>query len=116
MFNNLISNAIKYRRTDVTPEISIDATRLSRGNIKADFIKKHRTYVRLSVSDNGIGFDSAHAKKVFDLFERLHHRDAYSGTGIGLAICKKIAENHNGYIEAESKKGEGTTFYIYLPA
>jgi light-regulated signal transduction histidine kinase (bacteriophytochrome) len=66
--------------------------------------------------DNGIGFDNAHAEKIFGLFERLHQRDEYSGTGIGLAICKKIAETHEGHIVAESDKNKGTTFCVYLPA
>jgi len=116
LFANLISNSIKYRREDVVSKIAISSERISRAKLDDSFVKKHNTYVRISFSDNGIGFDNAHAKKIFDMFERLHQRQNYSGTGIGLAICKKIVLNHNGHIKAEGKKGQGSTFYIYLPA
>jgi light-regulated signal transduction histidine kinase (bacteriophytochrome) len=77
--------------------------------------KSTTDFVKISFSDNGIGFNQAYADKVFSIFQRLHSADKYSGTGIGLALCKKIVENHGGYIFADSQVGEGTTFHIYLP-
>lgn len=116
LLNNLISNAIKYRNTKETPKIVVDCKKIARSKITDDFNKKRKNYYRLSVMDNGIGFAQENAEQIFGLFERLHQRDEYSGTGIGLAICKKIAENHNGHIAAESEKGKGSTFRVYLPA
>lgn len=115
LLGNLVSNAIKYRSLTEPARIVIDCKKLPRNKVPGDFDKKKEYYYRLSVIDNGIGFDNAHAQKIFGLFERLHQRDEYSGTGIGLAICKKIAENHDGYIIAESEKGKGSTFCVYLP-
>uniref|UniRef100_UPI00404A4197 sensor histidine kinase n=1 Tax=Flavobacterium sp. TaxID=239 RepID=UPI00404A4197 len=87
------------------------------------FKLKEPTYAKVSspffginVLDNGIGFDQEHAENIFELFQRLHQNNEYSGTGIGLAICKKIVQNHNGHILAESEPGKGSSFCIYLPA
>jgi signal transduction histidine kinase len=74
-----------------------------------------RAICRLEVSDNGIGFDERYRDRIFQVFQRLHGREVYQGTGIGLAICKKIAERHGGTIAAQSKPGEGSTFQITLP-
>ena len=74
-----------------------------------------QTYSHIAVKDNGIGFDSSHKEKVFEMFKRLHGRTEYSGTGIGLSIVKKIIQNHHGVITASSAINEGTTFDIYLP-
>ena len=115
LFNNLLSNAIKYRNAE-DPKIIIDCKKLKRSEITDDFIKKSKSYYRISVLDNGIGFDQEHAEKIFELFQRLHQNNEYSGTGIGLAICKKIVQNHNGHILAESEPGKGSSFCIYLPA
>lgn len=116
LLNNLISNALKYSNTEETPKIVIDCKKLSSKEVPDIFDRKRKIYYRLSVMDNGIGFDQANAEKIFELFQRLHQKNEYSGTGIGLAICKKIAENHNGHIVAKSEKGKGATFCIYLPA
>jgi signal transduction histidine kinase len=102
LFINLIENGIKYARPDRAPLIEIHATRLEE-TWKIDFC------------DNGIGFDEAYNKKIFEVFQRLHSNDAYSGTGIGLAICKKIVENHRGSIIAQSVLGEGSVFSVILP-
>ncbi len=115
LFNNLLSNAIKYRGTK-DPTIIIDCKKLRKNEITDDFVKKNKSYYRISVIDNGIGFEPEHAEKIFELFQRLHQKNEYSGTGIGLAICKKIVQNHSGHIVAESKPEKGSTFCIYLPA
>ncbi len=103
LFVNLIENGIKYSRTDITPQIEINAVR-TKDSWKMDF------------RDNGIGFDETYGEKIFEVFQRLHSADAYSGTGIGLAICKKIVENHRGTIIAKSVSGKGSVFSIILPA
>tara|TARA_R110002012_G_scaffold263456_1_gene446272 strand:+ start:102997 stop:105585 length:2589 start_codon:yes stop_codon:yes gene_type:complete len=115
LFNNLISNAIKYKGIE-DPKIVITCKKLNRNEISDDFIKKSKWYYRISVLDNGIGFDQEHSEKIFELFQRLHQKNEYSGTGIGLAICKKIVQNHKGHIIAESELGKGAAFCFYLPA
>lgn len=116
LFNNLISNALKYSKKDEPPKVVIDCKLLGNAKVPQDFEKQPKGYYRISVMDNGIGFDQKSAKKIFELFQRLHLQEEYSGTGIGLAICKKIAENHRGYIRAESEVGKGSTFRVYIPA
>jgi signal transduction histidine kinase len=116
LFTNLIGNCLKYRKKDVVPKILLESQRIHRNQITEDFVKKSRNYHKISIVDNGIGFDPKNADKIFELFQRLHGKTEYSGTGIGLSICKKIVENHNGHIRATSEPGLGTTFYIYLPA
>ncbi len=115
LFNNLISNSIKYRSILETPRIEITSQKMERSSIPADFNKKAKEYYCISVKDNGIGFDQANAHKIFELFQRLHQKNEYSGTGIGLAICKKIVEKHKGHIVAHGYVNKGATFYIYLP-
>lgn len=116
LFNNLVNNAIKYRSTTEAPKITIDCKKLTRTEITDNFNKRRKNYYRLTIADNGIGFDQENAKKIFGLFERLHQKEQYSGTGIGLAICKKIVVNHRGHIIAKSEPGKGSTFSVYLPA
>ncbi|HEX5153456.1 MAG TPA: PAS domain-containing protein [Parafilimonas sp.] len=111
LFFNLIENAIKYSRTDAPPEIEISAEKF----LKEDGDTKSAFY-RITISDNGIGFEQEYADTIFKLFQRLHGRNEYSGTGIGLAICKKIMENHEGAITARSEPGKGSAFIIELPA
>lgn len=102
LFQNLISNAIKFSRKDVDPDIHIRSR-----------IENERVYI--GVQDNGIGIDPKYTEKIFIIFQRLHNRTAYSGTGIGLALCKKIVERHRGRISVESEEGKGATFQIELP-
>jgi len=113
---NLISNAIKYSKLETPPKINISATLFSDDDIKKPVYLHHKTYWKISFQDNGIGFEKAYEDKIFELFQRLHGKDEFEGTGIGLAICRKIVQNHNGYISAEGRPGNGATFFIYFPA
>ena len=114
IFQNMITNALKFSRDSVTPLIELKAERVEALNFNAPESpdgKYHRIWIR----DNGIGFDQQYANKIFTIFQRLHPREKYEGTGIGLAIAKKIIEKHNGIITATSKEGEGTEFIMVLP-
>jgi len=116
LFINIIGNAIRYGKENNAPHIRISSKTV---NTKDVFINEFATagkYLQLTISDNGIGFEPEYAEKIFDLFKRLHTKGKYTGTGIGLSICKKIVHNHNGFIKAESKNEEGATFHIYIPA
>jgi len=115
LFANLISNAIKYRSHTETPYINIHSEKMPASGLPLNNVKTHSFYYKITVTDNGIGFDNKHAQKIFEVFQRLHQKTEYTGTGIGLAICKKIVENHNGFIYATSKLGEGAQFVILLP-
>jgi signal transduction histidine kinase len=83
--------------------------------INKEYPEADRDYFRLTIRDNGIGFEQNHAEIIFELFQRLHGRHEYGGSGIGLTICKKIAENHKGFITAESEPGKGAAFHIFIP-
>ncbi|MEX1239264.1 MAG: PAS domain-containing protein [Cyclobacteriaceae bacterium] len=116
LFGNLISNALKFVKKQARPEIDITCTVVASEEVK-DFVElKHESdYYRISFRDNGIGFSQMHARQIFDIFQRLHGRGDYEGTGIGLAMCKKIALNHHGDIYAESREGQGAVFHVLLP-
>jgi len=116
LFVNLIGNALKYSKPGIPPVIKIDCGKLASDQYP-DFIKdKRKKYYKITVSDNGMGFDQQYAEKIFLLFNRLHQKSDYPGSGIGLSICKKIAENHNGFISAEGHPGVGAVFSVFLPA
>jgi PAS domain S-box-containing protein len=115
LFVNLIGNALKYSRTGVKPLIEIDCEKLAAAHYPGFITDKRRKYYKITVSDNGMGFEQQYAEDIFLLFKRLHQKSDYPGSGIGLSICKKIAENHNGYIVAEGKPGVGATFSVFLP-
>jgi two-component system sensor histidine kinase/response regulator len=115
VFHNLISNALKYSSPDRQPVIEISCRTLKGTEVKELLLPPEQTFYHIEVSDNGIGFESQYKDKIFDMFQRLHGRSEYSGTGIGLAIVKKIISNHHGAINATSTVGEGSTFNIYLP-
>jgi two-component system CheB/CheR fusion protein len=113
LFQNLISNSLKF--TEQQPEITISASILRADKVKNEAKLPGGKYIELVFRDNGIGFDKKYNSKIFSIFQRLHGNRSYPGTGIGLALCKKIVENHHGCITAESEPGKGTTFFIYLP-
>lgn len=113
VFSNIISNALKYSKEKVPPHIKISSEIVSARGILPT--TKYKKCYRISIADNGIGFEQQYAEKIFELFQRLHGKGQYAGTGIGLAICKKIVQNHEGAIKATSQPGVGTTFNIYLP-
>ncbi|MBC8111866.1 MAG: CHASE3 domain-containing protein [Verrucomicrobia bacterium] len=116
LFQNLISNSLKFSKKEVAPEIKINCE-LAKGSeiATAKDHEKSIDFYKISVIDNGIGFDEKYLEKIFVIFQRLHNRTEYSGTGIGLAVCKRIMSNHEGYILAEGEVGKGATFIIYLP-
>lgn len=116
LFQNLISNALKFSRKEVPPEIVIKHKFIKRENIHNDDLWPADEYLQLSFTDNGIGFRQEYAEKIFTLFNRLNNTTAYEGTGMGLAICKKIAENHGGTIAASSEEGKGAEFTVLIPA
>jgi light-regulated signal transduction histidine kinase (bacteriophytochrome) len=115
VINNLISNSLKYVRPDVKPIIQISCEIAIGKEFNVEGLNPNKKYSLISISDNGIGIDGQYHNKIFDVFQRLHHKDNYAGTGIGLAIVKKIVENHSGIIRVLSKINEGATFEIYIP-
>ncbi|WP_162128323.1 CHASE3 domain-containing protein [Flavobacterium phycosphaerae] len=114
LFINLIGNSLKYSREKVKPKIKITYQKVSA--FEEALIPKNTKdkFCKITFEDNGIGFEQEYAEKIFILFNRLHNKNEYAGTGIGLAICKKIVENHRGYIFAEGKPNKGAVFTIYL--
>jgi PAS domain S-box-containing protein len=115
LFVNLLSNALKFSRKDIHPQIRIHADEVTADQIKGYTGDLTKRFHRITVADNGIGFDEAYSNRIFEVFQRLHGQSEYSGTGIGLSICKRILDNHNGFIQAEGKPNEGATFHIYIP-
>ena len=115
MFINLLGNSIKYSKANVPPEIQIDYRKISLQQIGQLVLPAKKDFHKFTFSDNGIGFSEEYSQRIFELFSRLHNKDEIAGTGIGLAICKKIVENHKGYILAKGTPGEGAVFEIYLP-
>ncbi len=115
LFTNLISNSLKFSRITSDPVIRIHADIVSGRADNAEAPDSTRQYYHLSISDNGIGFDPQYSERIFEVFQRLHSKTDYKGTGIGLAIVKKIVENHGGRIRATGSPGAGARFDIYLP-
>jgi PAS domain S-box-containing protein len=123
LFQNLLSNALKFRQVGrsgvaMVPRIRLEASQLSRQDLPVGVkpVRSVPTYYQIEVSDNGIGFEQKYVDRIFQVFQRLHGKGEYVGTGIGLAICAKVAANHGGAIAARSRPGQGATFTIYLPA
>lgn len=111
VFMNLIANSLKFFPSDTRPIVTVTCEL----NVASPVADDDRSWCCLRFADQGIGFEPQYAERVFSLFQRLHGRDEYSGTGIGLALCRKIIERHNGTIVAQSAPGEGAVFIIYLP-
>ena len=112
LFQNLIGNSLKFRKPDVAPEITIRAAARSmdlpgRGSLDG---------WEIVVADNGIGFEDKYVDRIFTVFQRLHNRTEYAGSGVGLAVCRRIVERHGGALVAEGRLGDGATFTIWLPA
>jgi len=116
LFYNLFSNAIKFRNPSVDLVIDVKAERMNAADL-SKFMKygSGKNYYKITVQDNGIGFDDKYSEDIFRVFKRLHSYQEFEGTGVGLSICKKIVEKHNGFIKAESKIDNGSTFIIGLP-
>jgi len=114
LFQNLLSNALKFSNSTIQPEIKIYSELVDDLSLEAMTVKKGR-YARIHVCDNGIGLDESYIDKIFVIFQRLHGKTQYEGTGIGLAIVKKIVEKHNGLIGVKSKEEAGATFSVVLP-
>ncbi|MCU0877262.1 MAG: CHASE3 domain-containing protein [Pirellulaceae bacterium] len=114
LLQNLISNALKFHRQDEPPRVTVSA-RLTQSDLPAAAESSLGLQCELSVADNGVGFEQVYADRIFELFQRLHGRDEFEGTGMGLAICRRIVERHGGTITATSAPGKGATFVVNLP-
>jgi two-component system CheB/CheR fusion protein len=116
LFHNIISNALKFSKEKTTPVIKISSRRVDKEDAGAiEGINKQNEYVEIVFEDNGIGFSNEFAEQIFVLFQRLNGRHEFPGTGIGLALCRKIAENHGGRIYATSIEFIHTEFHVILP-
>ncbi|WP_221392655.1 ATP-binding protein [Dyadobacter sp. NIV53] len=117
LFQNLLSNALKFSSHDTIPAISITAEIKFANELPAHVIPTSRVaaYHRIDIADNGIGFDQKHVSRIFQVFQRLHGKNEFPGTGIGLAICERVVSNHGGAITARSQPGQGAVFSVYLP-
>jgi signal transduction histidine kinase len=113
---NLISNALKFSKPDVPSHIVISASIVKGSKIHHEKLSPDKSYCHIRIKDNGIGFEPHFSERIFEVFQKLHGKDVYGGTGIGLAIVKKIVENHNGIIIATSQLDKGATFDIYFPS
>ena len=116
LFYNLLNNALKFSYSERTPEITIRSKELQEEEIKtyADLIQGIK-YFQIEVSDNGVGFDNEYASNIFGLFKQLHPKEVYKGSGIGLSLCQRVADNHHGVIYARGVEKKGATFYVLLP-
>jgi signal transduction histidine kinase len=114
LFQNLIANALKFRKPDIPPQVTVSAEKVPSGTSSNGDLPDVEA-VRIYVKDNGIGFDEKYLDRIFTPFQRLHGRNEYEGTGIGLAVCRKIVERHGGALTARSETGKGSTFIATLP-
>lgn len=115
LFYNLLDNALKFQHAANNPRICITVCKKSRKSTDSENNEFEKDYTCISVVDNGIGFDQANAERIFQMFEQLHSKKEFHGSGIGLTVCRKIAEAHGGHIEAESIPGKGSSFHCYFP-
>jgi chemotaxis family two-component system sensor kinase Cph1 len=115
LFTNLLQNALKFSKPDITPLIKVTCEKILNG-YQENTLLQNAIYYKIKIADNGIGFDNTYSNKILTVFQRLHAKTEYTGTGIGLAICKKIMDNHEGLIIASGIENEGASFTLYLPA
>lgn len=115
LVSNLIVNSLKFAKKGVAPMITISSKLVDSDKVKNRNLKMNKPYCEITFSDNGIGFDSKYNKRIFEVFQRLHEKNKFEGTGIGLAIVKKIVHNHEGEITSNGQLGKGAIFNIYLP-
>lgn len=118
LFQNIIGNGLKYNKKGIPPHVNITAKRIQGSETEAEIPEERGSelFYLIEVTDNGIGFDSDDAERIFRLFQRLHGKAEYEGTGVGLAIVQQVVENHKGYVWADSMPGEGATFKVLLPS
>jgi light-regulated signal transduction histidine kinase (bacteriophytochrome) len=115
LFYNLISNSIKFSNPENPLHITINCNYAKGDALNNENLESNTNYCHITVADNGIGFEPQYSERIFELFQRLHGKEEYRGTGVGLAIVKRIVENHEGFITANGVAGKGATFNIYLP-
>ncbi len=115
LFINLLSNSIKFHKPGEAPMIEVSSRALTKKEKEKHFLAPSSNYIQIDIRDHGIGFDQEYEQRIFQVFQRLHGKSEYPGSGIGLAICKRIAERHNGFITATGQEGEGAVFSIILP-
>ncbi|MFZ6051647.1 PAS domain-containing protein [Halocola ammonii] len=118
LFQNLLGNAIKFAKQETPPEVKVSYRKVDASEVFShdnQFSADSEKYHEIVIKDNGIGFEQEYVDKIFTIFQRLHGKSEFKGTGIGLAVCKKIVENHSGVLTARSKPEEGAEFYIFLP-
>lgn len=115
VFENLLNNALKFQPAGQHPHIRISCRPADPTQLPTS-LAQHKAYWQIDVADNGIGFDQQHAERIFEVFQRLHGKNKFVGTGIGLSVCRRVAENHGGTIIATSQLGKGATFSVFLPA
>ena len=116
LMHNLIGNALKFSNPQIPPHIKIMSRNIKYEKLNIEGLLPIKEYCHISITDNGIGFEKEFSTKIFEVFQKLHGKDEYTGTGIGLAIVKKIVENHSGIITATGELKKGATFNIYIPA
>jgi len=116
LFQNLLGNSLKYSKPIVDQIIKIECERINAKDYSILKVASDNLYYKITVTDNGLGFEQQYAEQIFTIFKRLHTSAEYPGTGIGLSICKKIVENHSGFIFAEGKPEIGAVFTVFLPS
>jgi signal transduction histidine kinase len=116
LFQNLLANSLKFTRAGVVPTINVSYRPVAAEEAVHTYGLEKSPAIEIIVQDNGIGFSNAYQEKIFAVFQRLHNQDQYEGTGIGLAICRRVAKNHNGVITGSGEPGKGATFRIVIPA
>ena len=115
LFQNILGNGLKFLKEDTPPVVRMSGKLINKNGGVSLNGDSDNAYYQITIKDNGIGFENKYADRIFGVFQRLHGRKEYSGTGIGLSICQRIIDRHNGKIKAESSCGEGATFIITLP-